>query len=79
MTAPKTGDGTSGATDMPGRSGPAATLMPALTVTISLLGLCLLWSLAAHLWQSRALPPPGQVWQVLLRETASGEDRKSVV
>lgn len=74
MTAPETGDGTSGgATDMSGRSGLATALMPALTVAVSLLGLCLLWSLAAHLWQSRAFPPPGQVWQVLLREAASGD------
>ncbi|MER9226328.1 ABC transporter permease [Mesorhizobium sp. M0664] len=55
------------------RSGFATALTPALTVTVSLLGLCLLWSLAANLWQSRALPSPGQVWQVLLREAASGD------
>jgi len=55
------------------RSDPAATLMPALTVTISLLGLGLLWSLAANAWPSRAFPGPGQVWQVLLREAASGD------
>jgi len=47
--------------------------MPALTVTISLLGLGLLWSLAANAWPSRAFPGPGQVWQVLLREAASGD------
>lgn len=51
----------------------AAMLMPALTVTISLLGLGLLWSLAANTWPSRAFPGPGQVWQVLLREAASGD------
>ncbi|MER9657133.1 ABC transporter permease [Mesorhizobium sp. M0152] len=74
MTAPETGDGTSGAaTDMSGRSSLATALMPALTVAVSLLGLCLLWSLAAHLWQSRAFPSPGQVWQELLREAASGD------
>ena len=55
------------------RSDPAAALMPALTVTISLLGLGLLWSLAANAWPSRAFPGPGQVWQVLLREAASGD------
>ncbi|MER8406150.1 ABC transporter permease [Mesorhizobium sp. M1307] len=55
------------------RSGFATALRPALTVTLSLLGLCLLWSLAANLWQSRAFPSPGQVWQVLLREAASGD------
>ncbi|MDG4884516.1 ABC transporter permease [Mesorhizobium sp. WSM4884] len=47
--------------------------MPALTVIFSLLGLCLLWGLAANAWPSRALPGPGQVWQVLLREAASGD------
>ncbi|AZO25785.1 MULTISPECIES: ABC transporter permease [unclassified Mesorhizobium] len=47
--------------------------MPALTVVASLLGLCLLWSLAANAWPSRAFPGPGQVWQVLLREAASGD------
>jgi NitT/TauT family transport system permease protein len=55
------------------RSSLTAALMPALTVAASLLGLCLLWALAANTWQSRAFPPPGQVWQVLLRDTASGE------
>ncbi|ESW80150.1 ABC transporter permease [Mesorhizobium sp. C280B] len=59
--------------DKSGRSGFATPLTPALTVTVSLIGLCLLWGLAAHLWQSRAFPPPGQVWQVLLREAASGD------
>ncbi|MDX8533002.1 ABC transporter permease [Mesorhizobium sp. VK25A] len=47
--------------------------MPTLTVTISLLGLGLLWSLAANAWPSRAFPGPGRVWQVLLREAASGD------
>ena len=55
------------------RSNPAAALMPALTVTTSLLGLGLLWSLAANAWPSRAFPGPGEVWQVLLREAASGD------
>ncbi|PBC00753.1 ABC transporter permease [Mesorhizobium sp. WSM3860] len=74
MTARDTGGRTLGETaGMSGRSGPAATLIPALTVTISLLGLCLLWSLAANAWPSRAFPGPGQVWQVLLREAASGD------
>ncbi|MER8504180.1 MULTISPECIES: ABC transporter permease [unclassified Mesorhizobium] len=58
--------------DKSGRSG-FATVTPAPTVTVSLLGLCLLWSLADNLWQSRAFPSPGQVWQVLLREAASGD------
>lgn len=50
-----------------------ATLMPAATVAVSLFGLWLLWSLVANLWPSRAFPPPGEVWQVLLREAASGD------
>ncbi|TIO75041.1 MAG: ABC transporter permease [Mesorhizobium sp.] len=74
MTAGDPGDRTPGDTaDISSRSGPRATLTPALTVTISLLGLCLLWSLAANAWPSRALPGLGQVWQVLLREAASGD------
>lgn len=74
MTASDSGDRTPGNTaDISSRPGPRATLMPALTVTISLLGLCLLWSLAANAWPSRAFPGPGQVWQVLLREAASGD------
>lgn len=74
MTAPETSNGTRGtSTSMSGRSSLATTLMPALTVAVSLLGLCLLWSLAASVWRSRALPGPGQVWQVLLREAASGD------
>ncbi|MER8576414.1 ABC transporter permease [Mesorhizobium sp. M1338] len=48
-------------------------LIPALTVTASLLGLCLLWGLAANGWPNRAFPGPGQVWQVLLREAATGD------
>jgi NitT/TauT family transport system permease protein len=49
------------------------TMAPALITVASLLGLCLLWALAAAAWPSRAFPPPGQVWQVFLSETASGE------
>jgi NitT/TauT family transport system permease protein len=56
-----------------GRLGAAASLMPAATIAASLLGLCLLWALAAYTWPSRAFPPPAEVWQVLVREAASGE------
>jgi NitT/TauT family transport system permease protein len=56
-----------------GRSNLFAALTPTATVALSLLGLYLLWALAANLWPSRAFPPPGQVWQVMLNETASGE------
>ncbi|WP_431523353.1 ABC transporter permease [Mesorhizobium captivum] len=74
MTARDTDDRAPGATaDTSSRLGHATALMPALTVTISLLGLCLLWSLAANAWRSRAFPGPGEVWQVLLREAASGD------
>lgn len=49
------------------------SVLPAATVALSLLGLCLLWSLAAELWPSRAFPPPLAVWRVLLKEAASGD------
>lgn len=45
----------------------------ALTVVMSLLGLCLLWHLAATAWPSRALPSPAAVWVALMRESASGD------
>jgi NitT/TauT family transport system permease protein len=45
----------------------------ALTAAASLLGLCLLWSLTAAAWPSRAFPPPSKVWRVLVEEAASGE------
>jgi NitT/TauT family transport system permease protein len=54
-------------------SGRMAALMPALTVAVSLLGLYLLWSLVAAAWPSRAFPPPGEVWRVLVRDATSGE------
>jgi NitT/TauT family transport system permease protein len=47
--------------------------MPAFTVAASLLGLYILWSLAAGIWPSRAFPPPAGVWRVFVRELASGE------
>lgn len=50
-----------------------APALPALTVIASLLGLLVLWSLAATLWPSRAFPPPQAVWQVLVQDGASGE------
>ncbi len=55
------------------RKGVTPFLMPAATVTASLLGFCLLWALAAEIWPSRALPSPSQVWRVLVEEAASGE------
>ncbi|AUX74705.1 ABC transporter permease [Sinorhizobium fredii] len=47
--------------------------LPAATAVASLAALCLLWSLAAGIWPSRAFPPPLAVWQVLLKEAASGD------
>ncbi len=44
-----------------------------LSVLASLIGLCLLWQIAAQAWPSRALPTPLAVWQALLREAASGD------
>jgi len=55
------------------RGGAAALVMPTLTVVISLAGLGLIWAFAAALWPSRAFPPPADVWEVLLRDGASGE------
>ena len=48
-------------------------LVPVLTVAASLFGLYLLWSFAAGAWPSRVFPPPVEVWQVMLKEVASGE------
>ncbi|RWO91241.1 MAG: ABC transporter permease [Mesorhizobium sp.] len=74
MSAPDTGDRQPGAAaGMSSQSGLAAALTPVLTVAASLLGLGLLWSLAANAWPSRAFPGPGQVWQVLLAEAANGD------
>jgi NitT/TauT family transport system permease protein len=47
--------------------------LPAAIALASLLGLCLIWSLAAGIWPSRAFPPPLEVWRVLLKEAASGD------
>lgn len=51
----------------------ALALAPMLTVATSLLALVILWSLTATIWPSRALPPPAEVWRILLREAASGD------
>ncbi|TIT03346.1 ABC transporter permease [Mesorhizobium sp.] len=72
MSAPDTGDRTPGAA-AGSQSSLATALTPVLTVAVSLLGLCLLWGFAANAWPSRAFPGPGQVWQVLLAEAASGD------
>ncbi|RWP42510.1 MAG: ABC transporter permease [Mesorhizobium sp.] len=74
MSAPDTGDRPPGAAaGMSSQSGLAAALTPVLTVAASLLGLGLLWGLAANAWPSRAFPGPGQVRQVLLAEAANGD------
>src|SRR5262245_27354664 len=72
--------GSGGATDRdcvsrgasPGLLGVAPAL-PAIMVAASLAGLLLLWSLAAGIWPSRAFPPPSAVWQVIVKDTFSGE------
>ncbi len=73
MAAEEAGPNNARAARTSGRGSLAPLLMPAATVAASLLGFCLLWALAAHAWPSRALPSPAQVWQVLVREAASGE------
>ena len=73
MAAEEVGSHNSRAAGPAGRRGLAPRLMPAITVAASLLGFCLLWALAGQAWPSRALPSPIQVWQVLVREAASGE------
>lgn len=52
---------------------PLISLWPGLTTAASLLALAVLWALAARLWPSRAFPPPGDVWQVFLREAVNGD------
>lgn len=73
MTLGKAGGSGAAKVSASGRSGRLAALMPVLMVAVSLLGLCLLWSLAVAAWPSRAFPPPGEVWKVLVKEMASGE------
>jgi NitT/TauT family transport system permease protein len=51
----------------------AVVLLPAVATLVSLLGLCLAWSLVAHAWPNPALPAPTDVWRVLVKEAASGE------
>jgi NitT/TauT family transport system permease protein len=73
MTA-TTGSGDSQSDHASSRTGQTTPIVVrGLITAASLLGLCLLWSLAASLWPSRAFPPPGEVWRVLVDETASGE------
>ena len=50
-----------------------ASFLPLGTTVASLLGLLLIWSLAARLWPSRALPPPMDVWHVIVADLASGD------
>ncbi|MBY5549944.1 ABC transporter permease [Rhizobium leguminosarum] len=58
-----------------GRPAPTIShgLLPAATALTSLVGLCLLWNLAAGIWPNRAFPLPTQVWSVLVKEAASGD------
>ncbi|MFI0848636.1 ABC transporter permease [Mesorhizobium sp. IMUNJ 23232] len=73
MTAEQAGapGGSAGKPSVP--AGAAAALTLALTVAVSLLGLGLLWALAATIWPNRAFPPPSAVWQVFIHDTVSGE------
>jgi NitT/TauT family transport system permease protein len=57
----------------PDRSAALAPALPAVTVIASLLGLLAMWSIAASLWPSRAFPPPGSVWQILMKDGTNGE------
>jgi NitT/TauT family transport system permease protein len=66
--------GRSVSTDVPApHSGRWAKFGPVLTVASSLFVLLVLWSLAATTWPSRALPPPLDVWRVMIQEADSGE------
>jgi NitT/TauT family transport system permease protein len=73
MAAEETSRRETQATRASTRGGLAPLLVPAATVVASLLGLCLIWALAAETWPSRALPSPAAVWQALTREAASGD------
>ncbi len=74
MSFPRNGGGTthSARTRFHAR-GLMSSATPALTVIASLIGLFLLWHVAASLWPSRAFPTPHQVWAVLVKDTANGE------
>ena len=61
----------SGRNDPGGRNLPA--LLPLATSAASLAGLVLVWSVVAELWPSRALPPPAEVWRVIVADTINGD------
>ncbi|WP_274628871.1 ABC transporter permease [Arvimicrobium flavum] len=73
MTAPDTGaeESLARVPSTPSRATP--TLLPLATVAVSLLGLGLVWGVAAAIWPSRTFPSPLAVWTVLVRDAASGE------
>jgi NitT/TauT family transport system permease protein len=48
-------------------------LVRTATVTASLFALYIVWMVVAGVWPSRAFPPPREVWEVLVRDAASGE------
>lgn len=50
-----------------------SALLPIATMILSLLGLCLVWSVGATIWPSRVLPPPTDVWRTIVVELASGD------
>lgn len=59
--------------DEPVRPTPLAGVLPVATLAASLFGLLIFWSVTAAIWPSRAFPPPGAVWQVLVKEAQNGE------
>lgn len=61
----------SGRNDPGGRS--LSALLPLATSAASLAGLVLVWSVVAELWPSRALPPPAEVWRVIVADTINGD------
>jgi NitT/TauT family transport system permease protein len=52
---------------------PVLALLPRASSLASLVGLCLVWSMVAGLWPNRALPPPMDVWRVMVAELMSGD------
>ena len=61
----------SGRHDPGGRS--LSALLPLAMSAASLAGLVLGWSVVAELWPSRALPPPAEVWRVIVADTINGD------
>lgn len=58
---------------VPVRGTRPGSLLPVITVVLSLAGLLLLWTAAAAIWPSRAFPSPAAVAEALGREAAGGD------